>query len=124
MSQPLSAELLDRLFRRFAAVYGAQKVAAMWAEVDRDELLQTWGGALVRYPLPVIGRAVRALTEQPGEWPPTLPHFANLCAQFNRPEHQADALPAPGETFTDVETARKNMARIREMIRGAVKVVA
>ncbi len=124
MSQPLSAELVDRLFARFATIYGAQKLAAMWSEIDRDELRQTWGGALGRYPLPVIGRAVRALIESPGEWPPTLPQMVELCRQFNRPEHQAAALPAPGAAFTDVETARQNMVRIREMLRGAVKVVA
>jgi hypothetical protein len=123
MSQRLSRELVDRLFARFSTIYGAQKMAAMWGPVDRDETAGVWGDALGRYPLPVIGKAVQALMQSPGEWPPTLPQFIELCRQYNRPEHQQAALPAPGNGHTDAETARRNLARIHEMLASAVKRV-
>lgn len=122
-TQPLSPELVERLFSRLSTIYGAQKMSAMWSgeAVDHGEVKATWGAALGRYPLKAIGRAVQALVDQAGEWPPTLPQFCELCRQFNRPEHEAAALPAPGAGHTSAEQARRNLARIREMLAGAIK---
>ena len=126
MSKALSGELVDRLFARFATIYGAQKMAAMWGPVDQDETRAVWGQSLGAFELKVIGKAVQALIASPGDWPPTLPQFAELCRQYNRPEQReaADALPAPGQGHTDVEQARKNLERIKAMLATSYKAVA
>lgn len=123
-NQSMSDELVERLFSRFSQIYGAQKFASMWGTVDHAELKEIWGASLGRFPLPVVGKAVKALIESPGEWPPTLPEFVTLCKQYNRPEHNPAALPAPGDGFTDAETAQANLERIREMLAGIGKAKA
>jgi len=118
MTHPVS--LVDRLFARFATLYGAQKMATTWASVDRAEVNQVWGEALSRFPMQAIGDAVRALSEAPGDWPPTLPQFVTLCKSYNRPEHRA-ALPEPDATGDERERAREQLALIRQMLAGALQ---
>ena len=36
---------VDRIFLRMTAVYGAQKMATMWADVPIEERRVVWGGA-------------------------------------------------------------------------------
>ena len=118
---PLSPDLVERLFAKLATIYGSQKMSTMWADLPPEDVKATWGAALGRYPLRTVGRAVQSLVEQAGEWPPTLPQFCELCRQFNRPEHQSCALPAPGQGYTDAEQAKRNLQRIKSMLAGAIK---
>lgn len=124
--QPMSPELVERLFARFVSIYGAPKMASMWPadQVDHAELKRVWGEQLGRYPLKVVGRAVQALIDQPGEWPPSLSHFVSLCREYNRAEAKSptEALPAPGSAYTSHEQAKANIERIKAMVRAAMKV--
>lgn len=123
-----SHELARRLFARFAAVYGSQKVAAMWADADLEVVRETWSAALSRFSEQSIRSALGDLIASGDDWPPTLPRFVELCRQAgNRREQSRPAsalLPAPGDGFTDNETAQANLERIRTMLAGIGKAEA
>lgn len=94
-------------------MYGSQKVGAMWADADRDEVKGVWADALGRYTGETIAAAVRGLIDSGSQWPPTLPEFSEACrvAAVNRRD-QALALAAPGGTVTTREEAAEILARI------------
>ena len=110
---PLPSAWVDRLFSRFVAMYGSQKVGAMWADADRDEVKGVWADALGRFTGETIAAAVRGLIDSGSQWPPTLPEFSEACrvAAVNRRD-QALALAAPGGTVTTREEAAEILARI------------
>lgn len=110
---PLPSAWVDRLFSRFVAMYGSQKVGAMWADADRDEVKGVWADALGRYTGETLAAAVRGLIDSGSQWPPTLPEFSEACrvAAVNRRD-QALALAAPGGTVTTREEAAEILARI------------
>lgn len=112
-----------RLFEKFTRLYGSQKVASMWADADPHAVQADWEAQIRRFPAQVIREAVQALIDKGTDWPPTLPAFVAICRDFHRPESQSvdQALPAPGQSYTDAATARANLTKIREMMSGAVK---
>lgn len=111
--EPLPSAWVDRLFSRFVAMYGSQKVGAMWADSDRDEVKAVWAEALGRFAGQTIAAAVRGLIDSGSQWPPTLPEFSEACrvAAVNRRD-QALALAAPGGTVTTREEAAEILAKI------------
>lgn len=72
---------VDRLFARLTAIYGAQKVGAMWLDADMDQVMAAWGQALAKYPPAAIAAALQDLPETPNPWPPTLPEFVTLVRE-------------------------------------------
>ena len=128
MSHQLPAVWVEALFKRFTLTWGVQRVASTFQPPDyghgwMDEVMQAWAVQLGGFNGPTIKAALQSAIDSGREWPPTLPEFKALCRQYNRPEHQQAALPAPGNGHTDAETARKNLARIHEMLASAVKRV-
>lgn len=112
----LPSHAIDRLWERFTAIYGSQKVATAWGGVTNAERDRVWGEALSRYPLQAIGEAVRDLAENGTGWPPTLPEFVAMVREaMPRPEHQR-ALPPPARTTQEIaagaELARKAVAAV------------
>lgn len=100
-SQQKFAELVDRLFSRFIAIYGSQKVAGMWGDADIAEVKQVWTQRLSQFQIASIGGAVDRLIESGREWPPTLPEFVELCRQAAIGRANADQsalLPMPRST--------------------------
>ena len=113
--EPLPAAWVDRLFSRFVAMYGSQKVGAMWADADRDEVKGVWGDALGKYTGDTLASAVRGLIDSGSQWPPTLPEFSEACrvAAVNRRDHaEVPALAAPGASVTTREEAAEILTRI------------
>ena len=120
----MSEVLIARLFSRFAALYGAQKVGAMWHGADIAEVKSVWAAQIEPHK-DVLRDAIQSLINQGREWPPTLPEFVALCRQF-RPAYgkpPGTALMAPGEGHTDAETARQNIIKVRGMLANAFKKV-
>jgi hypothetical protein len=114
----LPSHAIDRLWERFTAIYGSQKVATAWGGVTNAERDLVWGEALSRYPLQAIGDAVRDLAENGTGWPPTLPEFVAMVREaMPRPEHQR-ALPPPARTTHEIaagaELARKAVAAVAD----------
>jgi hypothetical protein len=97
---PLPDAWVDRLFARLTAIYGSQKVGAMWLDTDRDEVKRTWAAALGKYPPEAIRAALEDLPETPTPWPPTLPEFVGLvreAAQGRKATGVQLRLPAPSD---------------------------
>jgi hypothetical protein len=72
---------LERLFARLTAIYGSQKVGAMWLDADMGQVKAAWGQALAKYPPEAIATALQDLPETPSPWPPTLPEFVTLVRE-------------------------------------------
>lgn len=95
----------------------------MWAGTDIEEVKRVWSEALGRYPREALSEAVLALPEEHGAWPPTLPEFVAIVRRKAEPVaamHRA-ALPVPKRTPEEVAAGAEQMARIRSMLRGAIK---
>jgi hypothetical protein len=119
----MSDALVRRLFARFAELYGAQKVAAMWGDVTIDALSPVWAKALSVYDVKTVAAAVHALPHRESAWPPTLPEFTALCREQIKPAAHRPALPVPKRTAEEIAAGAAQMDRIRQMLRGAVKRV-
>ncbi len=116
----MPAAWVDRLFERFMAMYGTQKVVAMWAGCELAGVKATWAEALGRYESATLADAVRALLDSGSAWPPTLPEFVEQCRQaaIARREY-GTALPPPAAT----ETSREEAAELLRAI-GAAGITA
>lgn len=115
-STPLPASWVDRIFSRFAAMFGVQKVGAMWAGTPIEEVKAVWAAQIGRFPPEAIGKAMQAVVDSGREWPPTLPEFVALCRQFRDPSHVPAALPAPGGAI-DPEVGRRALSALRVVTR-------
>lgn len=111
--QPLPAAWIDRLFARFTAFYGSQKVGTMWVDADMAEVKAVWAAQLARFEPASIADALQRLAESGNQWPPTLPEFVEMCRLSSVDRRQAHgiatALPEPGGTRTDVATAKRHI---------------
>lgn len=56
----------------------------MWANADPDDLRRVWGEALGGFEPEDIRDALGAMPLSFKEFPPTLPQFADLCADAKR----------------------------------------
>lgn len=103
-SQAVSVALVERLFSRFVAYYGSQKVGAMWADADVQEVKAVWARALMKFDPKSIGGALDRLIESGREWPPTLPEFVELCRQsaIGRQQHAPAVLLQMPRSSPDV----------------------
>lgn len=119
----LPSAAVDRLFARFVAIYGAQKMAGAWANVDPIERCAVWSEALGRFDLQAIGDAVRELAEDGTGWPPTLPEFVAMVQAQRAPVPAAHrpALPVPNRTAADLAAGRAQMDRLKAMLGGALR---
>lgn len=119
----------ERLFRRFMAIYGSQKMTAMWAglvpvdapdhirEEREAEVRETWADALGDFHLDVVGEAVRSLAKSDAVWPPSLPQFVEMCRQSEEEMKPmlALALPPPTSPMVPAEEARKKLREIASL---------
>jgi len=89
---------VDRLFARFTAFYGSQKVGTMWVDAGMAEVKAVWAEQLARFEPASIAGALQRLVDGGNQWPPTLPEFVELCRQAALGRQSAatyEALPAP-----------------------------
>lgn len=68
--------LVDRLFARLGAFYGA-RFADMWRDADPVELKRIWAEELAGFTAEEIARGIDGCRTR--DWPPTLPEFLKLC---------------------------------------------
>ena len=116
---PPGIRVVRRLFRRFVAMFGSQKVGAMFADVPVAEVHAAWADALDGLPLEAMHRAIAAMEREGRTWPPGSAEFARMV----RDEAAAPigttamlALPADAE-LASAETARAALVGIRELLR-------
>jgi hypothetical protein len=128
MSKPTA---IDALFTAFGAMYGAQKVGAMWAGTDRAIVLGTWAEALAGFHAKAIERAASSLLHRRDEqgqrigWPTTLPEFIDLVDEHHRAIARAErdartakltGSAAPESPTIDPDKARAKLAEIQMII--------
>ncbi len=91
---PLPLAWVERLFARFSATWGAQKLAAMFPVADHDDVKSVWAAQLGRFEPPTIVAALQAMTDSGREWPPSLSEFVKACqeAAISRRAHAPAAL--------------------------------
>jgi hypothetical protein len=98
--------VMERLFRRFQAVYGSQKVSVMWDSMPGNpdevmrEVMGVWGKKLARFHPAVIGKALDEIVDNGNPWPPSLSEFAKQCLDAEdrlKGEQRMIALPAPSD---------------------------
>lgn len=106
-------QLVDRVFERFVALYGAQKFKVMF-EHDDNAIMpakESWGAFLTSCKPEVLRKVIDALPHQKREWPPNLSEFIGMCKDFDRVEHRTyTALPTPK---VQTETGRAALAAIK-----------
>ena len=68
---------IDRLFGRFASLYGKHWLD-MWADVPMADVKDAWSTELAGMTGEQIGKAL----DHVGKFPPTCPEFVALCRQF------------------------------------------
>jgi hypothetical protein len=121
--EPIPLAWVERIFERMTALYGVQKMSAMWTGVNAEQVKQTWAQSLGRYPRQAIAQAVEAMADECGAWPPSLPEFCGLVrGKVAAPEHRP-ALPVPNRTKAEIAAGAAQMDRIKSLLRGAVKRV-
>jgi len=112
----LSPAVVERLFARFMAIYGAQKVATAWGNVDVAERNSTWGAALGRFDVHVLADACNDLAMNGTSWPPTLPEFVDVCERREqRPGHKL-ALPVPSRSKEALRQGAERMAEFKATV--------
>lgn len=101
------------LFRQFARLYGAQRMAVMYPDAEVAGVMREWAQQLAAYDPKVVAAAIEALPQIERAWPPTLPEFLAIVAEHRpRPERRR-ALPVPGRTEDELERGRAHLAAIR-----------
>lgn len=124
---PLPAAWIDRLFARLIAFYGSQKVGTMWVDAGMAEVKAVWAEQLGRFEPASIAGALQRLVDGGSQWPPTLPEFVELCRQSaldRKAAERFEALPAPGQSFTDTETAKRKVAELMAGLGRSKRILA
>lgn len=77
--QSLPHAWVDRLFAKFTATFGAQKVGAMFPPETHDEVRSLWAEQLARFEPDTLRAAFQATIDSGHEWPPSLAEFVASC---------------------------------------------
>lgn len=111
-SQPMSAALLDRamerLFARFAAMYGDAAMKRMWGQQSPEAVKGIWADSLSRFDVQAIMAGLRNLEDAGNTFPPTLPEFIGACRrkpETMAPEHRP-LLPVPDRTPEEIAAGK------------------
>lgn len=114
----MSSTFSEQVFRRFDMLFGAQKMASVWAENEPGEVRKVWDDQLARFTPATIARATQSVIDDGLSWPPTLPEFVARCRSFIEPAHSVLKLPEPPRASIDtaqrmIERARRQLAAVR-----------
>lgn len=115
--QPVPHDWVADLFRRFAVLYGAQRMAVMYPNEQIAATVAEWARQLGKFPPSLVAKAIEALPQQERAWPPTLPEFLAMVQSSVVPAAHRPALPVPGRSEAEIAAGREQMQRIRAMLR-------
>lgn len=114
-SRDIPAAWVDRLFDRFAAMYGKHWFD-LWSDVPMADVKNAWREDLAG----VTGEQIRHGLEHcktHNKFPPTLPEFVGLCRQFRVDPAHLISLPAPRTEMPD--HIREKLAEFKQKVRAA-----
>lgn len=92
LSTELQQGWIERLFSRFAALYGSA-FGRQWEGTNLAEVKFVWAEKLGGFNAHHIGEALKTCDERP--YPPNLPEFIELCRQAARRTGQLRIVEAP-----------------------------
>lgn len=92
-SRVLPSGWVDRLFERFAAMYGKHWFD-QWAQTPMDDVKAVWAEDLAGMSGEQIRKALDHCKAN-NKFPPTCPEFAGLCKAFAPAMETGNRLPAP-----------------------------
>lgn len=101
-----------RVFSMFTVMFGAQKMSAVYEGMNHDAVAEIWDGQLRGFDDQTVNRAMQAVMDSDGAWPPTLPAFKGICRQFI--QDAPIALPAPREPIPAAAAAAMHQAGHKE----------
>lgn len=110
---------VERLFARFAAMYGDGAMRRMWGQQDADAVKAIWARALGRVELPAIATGLQALEDAGSTFPPALGEFVAACRSKPAvvpPEHRK-LLPPPDRTPEEIAAGHAMAKRIARAVR-------
>lgn len=110
---------VERLFARFAAMYGDGAMRRMWGQQDADAVKAIWARALGRVELPAIATGLQALEDAGSTFPPALGEFVAACRSKPAvvpPEHRK-LLPPPDRTPEEIAAGHAMAKRIASAVR-------
>jgi hypothetical protein len=113
-SDVLPDRAIERLFARFAAMYGDAAMKRMWGQQDADAVKAIWAQSLGRFGMGEILSGLRAIEDAGNTFPPTLPEFIAACRRKPEPipaEHRP-LLPPPTRTAEEVAAGHALAQRI------------
>lgn len=111
--KPATSTMMDFLWGRMTEIYGHK-----WTSSYGTKPTDVWSKRLSALSHAEIKRGVMACLESGEAWPPSLPEFVASCKPKKR-ENEAmyHAVPMLTAPVSSKETARNNIANIRQMVR-------
>lgn len=108
LSKELQNGWIERLFSRFAALYGAA-FGRQWEGTNLAEVKAVWAEKLGGFNAQQIGDALKTCDERP--YPPNLPEFIELCrASARRNGQQAKVIDGPTLSPEELKSRAEHLA--------------
>lgn len=109
LSTELQREWIERLFSRFAALYGAA-FGRQWEGTNLSEVKAVWAEKLGGFNAHQIGEALKACEEKP--YPPNLPEFLELCRRALKRETPLPAIESPQLSTDEIAQRQQKIASV------------
>ena len=81
---PLPVRVMERIFARLSATYGATALAGAHAGSEPELVMQVWSEGLAGF---TVDEIKRGLAARPSRFAPNLPEFMHLCRPALDPEY-------------------------------------
>lgn len=114
--QTLPVSWVERIFSRFSAAWGSQKVASMFPEATHGEVKELWARQLGRFSKDTIRDAVENVISGNREWPPSLGEFLEVCRQASVARQQHATVKLLDLPRTSADQAHANVDRIKSLM--------
>lgn len=117
------AELLDRavdrLFARFAAMYGDAAMKRMWGQQEPAAVKVVWANSLGRLEFQQISAGLQNLEDEGSAFPPSLGEFMAACRRGRTvPAEHRPLISPPARTAGEIAAGKAMAERISQAISG------
>lgn len=111
----LPERAIERLFARFAAMYGDAAMQRMFGAQSADAVKSVWAQGLARLDVHQLKSGIQRLEDSGSGFPPSLPEFIEACRYMPAPVPAAHrpALPPPPRTAEQLASGRQ---RVNELV--------
>lgn len=114
MPHALPDRAIERLFARFAAMYGDAAMKRMWGQQSAEAVKGIWAVSLSRFSMEQMLNGLRVLEDAGKSFPPTLPEFIAACQHKPEPvpAMHKPLLPPPDRTPEEMAAAREKVEQL------------